>query len=86
MQHGARAGRESPGLTPAARGCMAAGDAASCFAISFHTDIVFPAFSSLLLLISGLWGREWKGRKGKEKKKKRKGKRTEKKRKVIADP
>lgn len=88
-----RAGRQDAGLTPAVSGCMAAGNADSCFAISFHTDVVFPAFSSLLLLISGLWGREGKGkkRKGKEEgeKKEKKEKEREKereKRKAIADP
>lgn len=69
---------------------MATGNAASWFAISFHTDTVFPAFSSLPLLISGLWGREGRGNKrkgrGKREKRKRKGKKERKKRKAIADP
>ena len=94
VQHGARAGRQDAGPTPAVSRCMAAGNAASWFAISFHTDTVFPAFSSLLLLISGLWGREGRGkkRKGKgkrekrKKERKRKGKKERKKRKAIADP
>lgn len=79
VQHGARAGRQDAGRSPVVSGCMAAGDAASWFAISFHTDAVFPAFSSLLLLISGLWGREGRGkkRKGREKKGKKKEKRKE---------
>lgn len=92
MQRSARAGRQDAGSTTAVSGCMAAGNAASWIAISFHTDAVFPAFSSLLFPISGLWGREGRGkkRKGKGKRekrgKKRKGKKEIKKRKANADP
>lgn len=78
MQHSARAGRQDTGLTPVVSRCMATGNAASWFAISFHTDTVFPAFSSLRLLISGLWGRKGKQKERKrEKGKKKKGKKKE---------
>lgn len=94
VQHSARAGRQDTGLTPVVSRCMATGNAASWFAISFHTDTVFPAFSSLPLLISGLWGREGRGNKRKgrgkrEKRKrerKRKRKKERKKRQAIANP
>jgi len=93
VQHSARAGSQDAGLTPAVSGSMATGNAASWSAIPFHPDTAFHVFSSLLLLISGLWGREVSGKKrkgreerGKKGKKKRKGKKERKKRKAIADP
>lgn len=65
----------------------ATGNAASWFAISFHTDTVFPAFIAVARVWSVRKGRKGKeGERKRENEKKRKEKKRRRKRKAIADP